>query len=85
MHVRATGAGLVSGVYPGALVLLAGNATDMVVSLFVTGPELNEWYERNRVPKLTICLAVASTGLAVYFLAQGSSKAKIYVPTPAGQ
>ena len=81
----APGAGLVSGVVPGAAVLLAGNVADLGVSMFVTGPELSEWYDTGRVPRLTLCLAAASTGVVVYLLAQGSSKAKVYVPTPALQ
>jgi hypothetical protein len=53
--------------------------------MLVTGPELGEWYDNGRVPRLTLCLAAASAGVVVYLLAQGSSKAKVYVPTPALQ
>lgn len=74
-----------SGIHPGVLTMLAGNATDLAVAVFVTGPELNEWYEKRRVPKITFCLAAASAGVAVLLLLQGSDKGKIYVPKPALQ
>jgi hypothetical protein len=72
-----------SGFFPGVLTMLAGNAADLAMAVFVTGPELNEWYDKRRVPKVTLCLAAASAGVAVVFLLQGSNRSKIYVPEAA--
>lgn len=75
---RPAGAGLTAGILPGGLLALACNGADMLVAIFVTNPDLNEWYEGGAVPWRTFILAGISTGIATYVLLQGSRDRRKY-------
>ena len=68
------GAGLAAAIVPVAVLALACNAVDLVVSIFITGPDLNDWYEYNNLPWRTFSLALVSAAVTVAVLKQASQQ-----------
>ncbi|BDA40639.1 hypothetical protein COCOBI_01-2920 [Coccomyxa sp. Obi] len=68
----AAGAGLTAGIVPVTVLALACNGVDLAFAIFVTGPDLNNWYEHNILPWRTFTLAALSAAFTVAVLVQGT-------------
>lgn len=64
--VACAGAAVASAIYPvGPVVMLAANGADFMMAVFLTAPELNDWYERGKPPLLTMAIAALSLGVSI--------------------
>lgn len=70
----AAGAGLTAGIVPVTVLGLACNGMDLAVAIFVTSPDLNNWYEHNILPWRTFSLAALSAAFTVAALVQGTEQ-----------
>ena len=68
------GAGLTAAILPATGLALACNGVDLVVSIFVTTPDLNDWYETDVIPWRTFSLALVSAAVTVVVMVQGTRK-----------
>lgn len=60
------GAAIAAGIHPWApLMLVSANAADIATSIFITGPELSDWYEHGKLPLHTVAIAAVSLGVAI--------------------
>lgn len=69
-----TGAGLLAAIVPVAVLPLACNGVDVAVSILVVSPDLNDWYEDNKLPWRTFSLAAVSAAITVAVLVQGTEQ-----------
>lgn len=66
------GVGVTAAIVPVTVLGLASNGADLVVAIFVTSPDLNNWYEHDVFPCRTFSLAVVSLAVTVAVIKQGT-------------